>query len=277
MVGFKKCGHPSGGGGGGADFFWNSPINLVFIGLSILFHHIKNFQLLNRLLCGHNCFLFNSYTNECVFYTVLVFRCSSSAVPDVMINTEVWVPSTHSYQSDNWIDSQLVHGAGTISSHGRYQLTVALYLSLRDAWKIHDFHRIWTCDLAIPVGRSNQLSYEATDVGSWSCVGSNVPVRRESTMKWYMNWIIYELWIWNQVKLWSSRLWKQFLQLFREAWKIHEFNRIWSLCHLTHKWPAPNVSGFIAQLVRASHWYREVTGSNPVEVMNFSGFCTQLQ
>ena len=118
-------------GGGGADFFWNSPINLVFIGLSILFHHIKNFQLLNRLLCGHNCFLFNSYTNECVFYTVLVFRCSSSAVPDVMINTEVWVPSTHSYQSDNWIDSQLVHGAGTISSHGRYQLTVALYLRLR--------------------------------------------------------------------------------------------------------------------------------------------------
>ena len=33
----------------------------------------------------------------------------------------------------------------------------------------------------------------------------------------------------------------------------------------THKWPAPNVSGFIAQLVRASHRNREVTGSNPVE------------
>ena len=30
----------------------------------------------------------------------------------------------------------------------------------------------------------------------------------------------------------------------------------------THKWPAPNVSGFITQLVRASHRYREVTGSN---------------
>ena len=26
-----------------------------------------------------------------------------------------------------------------------------------------------------------------------------------------------------------------------------------------------NVSGFIAQLVRASYWYREVPGSNPVE------------
>ena len=28
-------------------------------------------------------------------------------------------------------------------------------------------------------------------------------------------------------------------------------------------------SGFMAQLVRASHQYREVTGSNPVEVLNF--------
>ena len=26
-------------------------------------------------------------------------------------------------------------------------------------------------------------------------------------MKWYMKWIIYELRIWNQVKLWSSQLW----------------------------------------------------------------------
>ena len=38
----------------------------------------------------------------------------------------------------------------------------------------------------------------------------------------------------------------------------------------------PNVSGFIAQLVRASHRYREVTGSNAVEVPNFSGFSKQL-
>ena len=41
--------------------------------------------------------------------------------------------------------------------------------------------------------------------------------------------------------------------------------------------PAPNVSGFIAQLVRVSHRYREVTDSNPVEVLNFSGFFTQLR
>ena len=45
----------------------------------------------------------------------------------------------------------------------------------------------------------------------------------------------------------------------------------------THKWPAPNVSGFIAQLVRASHRNREVTGLNAVEILNSSGFSTQLQ
>ena len=37
--------------------------------------------------------------------------------------------------------------------------------------------------LTMTVRRSNQLSYEATDIGSWSFVGSNVPVRNESTMK----------------------------------------------------------------------------------------------
>ena len=198
-----------------------------------------------------------------------------------------------------------------------------------EAWKIQDFNGVWTRDLAIPVRRSNQLSYEATDVGSWSFVGSNGPVRNESMMKWYMKWIIHELRIWNQVRLWSSQLWAQFMQLRGEAWTGFEpvtsrfrcdaltnwamkpltlgaghlwvlmvpwgmnqwWNGIWNESYMncgyeikwgydlrirTHKWPAPNVSGFIAQLVRASHRNREVTGSNPVEVLNFSGFSTQL-
>ena len=103
------------------------------------------------------------------------------------------------------------------------------FLQLRkEAWKMQDFNGVWTRDLAILVRRSNQLSYDATDVGSWSFVGSNVPVRNESTMKWYMEWIIYELRIWNQVKLWSSQLWTQFLQLRKEAWKIQEFNGVWT-------------------------------------------------
>ena len=71
----------------------------------------------------------------------------------------------------------------------------------REARKIQDFNGVWTRDLAIPVRRSNQLSYEATDVGSWSFVASNDPMRNESMIKWYMKWIIYELRIWNQVKV----------------------------------------------------------------------------
>ena len=44
-------------------------------------------------------------------------------------------------------------------------------------YAIQVFSRIWTRDLAIPVLRSNQLSYEATDVGSWSIMCSYVPVK----------------------------------------------------------------------------------------------------
>ena len=78
-----------------------------------------------------------------------------------------------------------------------------------------------------------------------------------------MKWIIYELRIWNQVKLWSSQLWTQFLQLRREAWKIQEFNGVWTR------------DLAIPVRIRESA-NREVTGSNPVEVLNFSGFSTQL-
>ena len=73
------------------------------------------------------------------------------------------------------------------------QLWTQILQLRREAWKIQDFNGVWTRDLAIPVRHSNQMSYEATDVGSWSFVGSNGPVRNESMMKWYMKWIIYEL------------------------------------------------------------------------------------
>ena len=48
------------------------------------------------------------------------------------------------------------------------------FMQLRkEAWKkIQDFNGVWTRDLAIPVWCSNQLSYEATDVGSWSILCS---------------------------------------------------------------------------------------------------------
>ena len=46
-----------------------------------------------------------------------------------------------------------------------------------EAWKSKDSNGVWIRDLAIPMRRSNQLSYEATDVGSWSFVSSNEPVK----------------------------------------------------------------------------------------------------
>ena len=64
-----------------------------------------------------------------------------------------------------------------------------------------------------------QLSYEATDIGSRSIVGSYVPVKEiiSAVHIWFISYII----------------------------NTHFFHgNIW-----THNWPAPNVSGFIAQLV----------------------------
>jgi len=44
----------------------------------------------------------------------------------------------------------------------------AIYaISYIEAWQSQDFNRVWTRDLAIPVGLSNYLSYEGTDMGSW--------------------------------------------------------------------------------------------------------------
>ena len=47
------------------------------------------------------------------------------------------------------------------------------------AWKSEDFSGVWTCDFAILVRHSNQLSYEVTYVVSWSFVGPKEPIRNE--------------------------------------------------------------------------------------------------
>ena len=82
--------------------------------------------------------------------------------------------------------------------------------------------------------------------------------------------MIYEI---NQI--WTAEMkWKwrndcrsQRHDLFHTSYIIntHFFHRnIW-----THSWPASNDSGFIAQLVEHCTGNREVTSSNPVEVLNF--------
>ena len=48
-------------------------------------------------------------------------------------------------------------------------MILAIYaIAYIEAWKSQDFNGVWTCDLAIPVRRANQLCYEATDV--WELV-----------------------------------------------------------------------------------------------------------
>ena len=74
----------------------------------------------------------------------------------------------------------------------------------------------------------------------------------------YKNWNGLQSWKFYKVEIFLSEIWVFHIP--------HGLIR-------THKWLAPNASGFIAQLVRVSHRYHEVTGSNPVEVLTFSGFC----
>ena len=104
---------------------------------------------------------------------------------------------------------------------------------------MQNFNRIWTHDLAIPVRCSNQLSYEATDVGSLSIMCSYVPVKEMNVID------VYEI---NHMRTaemksneeWSSQLWVKFVQL--------------------HNKPEKNF--------RTSTGFK-VMGSNPVEVLNF--------
>ena len=104
------------------------------------------------------------------------------------------------------------------------------------------------------------------------------------------------------MKKWSSQ-WTQFMQLRKVAWKKFGTStgfepvtsrlpvrcstnwamkpvHVWFISYIinthffhgniwTHNWPAHNVSGFIAQLVEHRTTNREVTSSNPVEVLNF--------
>ena len=48
---------------------------------------------------------------------------------------------------------------------------------VRSLKKIQDFNGVWTHDIGIRMQYSYQLSYEATDVGSWSIMFIYVPVK----------------------------------------------------------------------------------------------------
>ena len=62
-----------------------------------------------------------------------------------------------------------------------------------EAWKSQHYNRVWTRVLAIPVQRSNQLSYEATDVEIRSFVSSNEPVKNGCEVIYEMSRFIAQL------------------------------------------------------------------------------------
>ena len=67
------------------------------------------------------------------------------------------------------------------------------FMQLREeAWKkkIQDFNGVWTRDLAITGAMLYQLSYEATDIGSRSVVGSYVPVKEMTVNDIIISYVI---------------------------------------------------------------------------------------
>ena len=71
------------------------------------------------------------------------------------------------------------------------QLWIQFKQLRKEAWESQYFNGVSTRDFAIPVRRSNQLSFEATDVGSWSFVSSNEPVKNECEVIHEMFHILY--------------------------------------------------------------------------------------
>ena len=71
-------------------------------------------------------------------------------------------------------------------------------------------------------------------------------------------------WALKPLTLGAGHLW-----VLMNPWRMDVKWYMKCFIYWTHNWPAPNVGGFIAQLVRASHRYREVTGSNPVWGLDF--------
>ena len=83
-------------------------------------------------------------------------------------------------------------------STGMYTIeTKYVNFAYTEAWKSQDFNGVSTRDLAIPVRRSNQLSYGAIDVGSWPFVSSNEPVKNGCEVIYEMFHILH-CGFWNQ-------------------------------------------------------------------------------
>ena len=164
-----------------------------------------------------------------------------------------------------------------------YDIWNKSYMNCRNETKIKKWSSQWT--------QFMQFRKEAwKKFGTWTGfepVTSQLPVRCST------NWAM------KLLTLGAGQLWVHMLPWKKWVLMIHEINHIWtaemkwkwrndrrgerSLCNCvkkpevsavhmnkwTYNWPAPNVSGFIAQLIEHRSGNGEVKGSNPVEVLTF--------
>ena len=78
-------------------------------------------------------------------------------------------------------------------------------------------------------------------------------------------------WAMKPLTLGEGQLWVRMFPWKKWLLMIYEINHIW-----THSWPAPNVSGFIAQLVENRTGIARSRFQTPLKSWFFSGFFTQL-
>ena len=90
-----------------------------------------------------------------------------------------------------------------------------LFNCVKKPENFQDFGEVWTRDLAIPVWCSNQLSYEAIDVGSRSVVGSYVPVKEMNVNDVYE---INHIWIADMIYFVYIIHTEQHVQTFPTCW-----------------------------------------------------------
>ena len=75
---------------------------------------------------------------------------------------------------------------------------------------------------------SNQLSHEATDVGTWSIMCSKCSRERDECDKCISNKSYIKTAEMKSNEEWSSQLWTQFMQLHKKPEKIQDISRIWT-------------------------------------------------
>ena len=115
----------------------------------------------------------------------------------------LWVLMSPWGRNVKWYMKCFVYSTGDLKSSTLWSSQLwTQFKQLRiEAWKSKYFNRVWHCDLTIPVWCSNQLSYEATHIGSWTFVSSNEPVRN---VKWCLK--LSKLWPFGS---YEQQLWKK--------------------------------------------------------------------